>query len=98
MLNDNYKYSLTNLNLGIKVKLSDKGKDIFYHQYDDLIASGFDITPYFPEEDEDGYTKFQIWRFIELYGKYLTVGSSCAGGTLKTLDVLVEVEKEKRND
>lgn len=29
MLSDYYKYSLTNLNLGIKVKLSDKGKDIF---------------------------------------------------------------------
>ena len=62
-----------NLNEPIKVKLTDWGKEIYYHQYDRInqIAGREICKPKFPKEDENGYTKFQLWRFIELYGMHI---------------------------
>ena len=64
-----------NLNEPIKVKLTDWGKEIYYHQYDrtNQIAGREICKPKFPKEDENGYTEFQLWHFIELYGEYMVV-------------------------
>ena len=69
-----------NINDYIKVKLNDVGKEIFYHRYDALNSyyknHGMEdiIKPRYPEEDIDGYTKFQIWEFMKLYGEYVVMG------------------------
>lgn len=62
-----------NLNEPIKVKLNDWGKEIYYHQYDrtNQIAGREICKPRFPREDENGYTEFQLWCFIELYGMHM---------------------------
>ena len=62
-----------NLNEPIKVKLTEWGKEIYYHQYDRVnrIAGREICKPKFPEEDENGYTEFQLWCFIELYGEHM---------------------------
>ena len=62
-----------NLNEPIKVKLTDWGKEIYYHQYDRInhIAGREICKPKFPKEDENGYTEFQLWCFIELYGEHM---------------------------
>ena len=62
-----------NLNKPIKVKLTDWGKEIYYHQYDRInqIAGREICKPKFPKEDENGYTEFQLWCFIELYGMHM---------------------------
>ena len=62
-----------NLNEPIKVKLTDWGKEIFYHQYDNLNAAcGREICkPRYPKVDKDGYTMFQLWCFMELYGPHM---------------------------
>lgn len=62
-----------NLNEPIKVKLTDWGKEIFYHQYDRVNKSvGREVCkPKYPTEDENGYTEFQLWCFMELYGEYM---------------------------
>ena len=62
-----------NLNESIKIKLTDWGKEIYYHQYDrtNQIAGREICKPMFPREDENGYTEFQLWRFIELYGAHI---------------------------
>lgn len=62
-----------NLNEPIKVKLTDWGKEIYYHQYDraNQIAGREICKPRFPREDENGYTEFQLWCFIELYGIHM---------------------------
>ena len=62
-----------NLNEPIKVKLTDWGKEIYYHQYDRInqIAGRKIYEPRFPKEDESGYTEFQLWCFIELYGEHM---------------------------
>lgn len=63
-----------NLNSFIKVKLTDHGKDIYYHQYDWL--KDYIIAPErnLPEVDADGYTEFQLWHFMNLYGEHLFNG------------------------
>lgn len=62
-----------NLNDSIKVKLTEHGKDIYYHQYDRLNnAFGKQLCkPSMPKVDEDGYTTFQLWCFMELYGVHM---------------------------
>lgn len=62
-----------NLNEPIKVKLTDWGKEIYYHQYDrtNQIAGKEICKPKFPKEDKNGYTEFQLWCFIELYGEHM---------------------------
>lgn len=62
-----------NLNEPIKVKLTDWGKEIYYHQYDrtNQIAGRKICEPKFPKVDENGYTEFQLWCFIELYGEHM---------------------------
>lgn len=66
-----------NLNESIKVKLTDWGKEIYYHQYDRInqIAGREICKQRFPKEDENGYTEFQLWRFIELYGMHMGITS-----------------------
>lgn len=62
-----------NLNDNIKVKLTEHGKDIYYHQYDRTNAFlGRELCkPSYPKVDEDGYTTFQLWCFMELYGVHM---------------------------
>ena len=62
-----------NLNEPIKVKLTDWGKEIYYHQYDraNQIAGREICKPKFPKEDENGYTEFQLWCFMKLYGEHM---------------------------
>lgn len=64
-----------NLNEPIKVKLTDWGKEIYYHKYDKInqIAGREICKPRFPKEDENGYTEFQLWCFMELYGEHIGV-------------------------
>lgn len=62
-----------NLNEVVKVRLTDLGRDIFYHQYDKINQRYGKIicSPILPEEDEAGYVKFQLWHFMSIYGDYM---------------------------
>lgn len=63
-----------NFNSIIKVKLTDYGKDIYYHRFDDLILSGINVEPKMPKEDAGGFSYFILWYFMNIYGKYMTPG------------------------
>lgn len=65
-----------NLNDYVKVKLTDSGKDIFYHQYDQINEKyGKEVcTPYYPEEDSDGFIEIQLWRLMQIYGPAISMG------------------------
>lgn len=80
-----------NLNEPIKVKLTDLGKEIYYHQYDRVnqIAGREICKPKFPKEDENGYTEFQLWCFMELYGEHI-------GMTLPNVIEPLEIVYERR--
>lgn len=69
-----------NLNSMIKVKLTDYGKGIFYHQYDELNkylikCGGSPIGPRIPDVDSEGYSQFQLWDFMYVYGKHMMMGA-----------------------
>ena len=78
-----------NLNEPIKVKLTDLGKEIYYHQYDrtNQIAGEKICEPRFPKEDENGYTEFQLWCFIELYGEHIGMTMP---NVIEPLDIVYE--------
>lgn len=62
-----------NLNSIIKVRLTDLGRDIYYHRVDDLneYFGCEKLKPTYPEVDSEGYTKFTLWGFMELYGSHI---------------------------
>ena len=78
-----------NLNEPIKVKLTDWGKEIYCHQYDrtNQIAGRKICEPKFPKEDENGYTEFQLWCFIELYGEHMGM---TLPNVIKPLEIVYE--------
>ena len=65
-----------NINNIIKIQLTDRGKDIYYHQYDKLnkFYGTEYIKPEYPKVDEDGFTEFQLWDFMSIYGPYMFNG------------------------
>jgi len=66
-----------NMNSWIKVKLTDFGKEIYKHCNDFIIEKykNPNLKPMEREVDEDGYCSFQLWSFIEIFGKYIAIGA-----------------------
>ena len=67
-----------NLNETVKFKLTDYGKDVYYHQFDDLNKriiknGGKPIEPHFPKEDENGYCEMQLWGLMEKHKMVLPI-------------------------
>ena len=65
-----------NMNCRVKVKLTPLGADIFYHQFDEINKiieknGGKRLENMMPQIDKNGYTEFQLWQFIELYGEHI---------------------------
>lgn len=79
-----------NLNNLIKVKLSDYGKEIYYHQFDGLneYFGNNIIEPHFPTVDEYGYSEFQLWDFMHIYGEYMKMGFSDCG--IEELNIYID--------
>lgn len=78
-----------NINNKIQVKLTDFGKSILDEEvYRLKQASGVpdNYTPY--ETDDNGYTEFQLWQFINIFSDYLYNG---AIQVIENNDMLVEV-------
>ena len=86
-----------NLNDKIKVKLNDKGKDIFYHQFDEIISlyPQCHIDPRMPNVDENGYTTFQIWEFMKLYGGHIGMAKP---SVLENINVIYPSAEPERNN
>ena len=79
-----------NLNEQVKVKLTPLGAEIYYHQYDDVNKKikencGKEFEPIMPQIDKDGYTEFQLWHFIELYGEHIGM---CKPNVIEPLDIV----------
>jgi hypothetical protein len=88
-----------NLNDNIKVKLTEHGKDIYYHQYDRTNAFlGSELCkPSYPKVDEDGYTTFQLWCFMELYGVHMGM---TLPNVIEPLDIVFDeptIEERKKD-
>lgn len=80
-----------NLNDIIKVKLAPLGAEIYYHQYDEVNKKikkngGTELEPLMPQIDKDGFTEFQLWHFMELYGKHIGM---CKPNVIEPLNIII---------
>lgn len=91
-----------NWNSIVKVKLTERGKEIYRAQYDELnakqAANGrmiFDRPE--PHVDKDGYTTFQLWCFMELYGPYIGMGRKAIADSPDFYIFECDLEEVKEN-
>lgn len=81
----------TNINNYIWVKLTKEGREIYYDSYKDvyplLLKAGYGIPAIV---QEDGWSKFQMWDFMRIFGEHLSMGVC---GPIST-SVEIEVEDE----
>lgn len=69
-----------NINGFVKVRLTPKGVDVYYHQFDELNEKlkcrGVEkpIERCMPQIDENGLTEMQFHHLMNIYGEYMTPG------------------------
>lgn len=59
-----------NLNKTVYVRLNNIGKDIYKNYIQNLNCNLYTEL----EVDENGFTKFQLWDLIHIFGKYIDLG------------------------
>lgn len=71
---------LFNINSRVRVKLTPAGMK--HHrlnhdeQMDDCVRRGFPTYPYHPpQEDGDGWSEWQLWHLMSLFGPIMSMGS-----------------------
>lgn len=79
-----------NLNDIVKVKLTEHGKNIYYHRYDSISnPKVYGILHKYPKVDEEGYTRMQLWDFMQAYGPYIGLAMP---NVIEPLDIIVKEE------
>jgi DNA-binding MarR family transcriptional regulator len=71
-----------NINRNVFVKLTDEGRRILRQAHDDLHAHIRSVSPMPtnpseyrpPEEDEDGWSKWQLWELMASFGAHICNG------------------------
>ena len=67
-----------NINYNIKAKLNDHGVEILKSKHNQLVevTSGSYNQPFvLPSTDENGYSIFQLWIFMQIFGPHMHIGS-----------------------
>lgn len=59
-----------NLNENVHVRLNNTGRNIYKNHMQSLNSN----LSTEPEVDENGYTKFQLWDLMHIFGKYISLG------------------------
>lgn len=85
-----------NLNEIVKFRLTDLGKDIFYHQYDSVNETivnygGKPIKPEMPKVDSDGFTEMQLWEFMKVFGPHTGMAMK---NYIEPLEIIYEGDKK----
>ena len=60
---------LFNINCQVKVKLTEFGKNLWLERY-----RRYNIEPSPMKVDENGYTSFQLWDLMYLFGEHVGIG------------------------
>ena len=83
-----------NLNDWVKVKLTERGKDIYRRdrtEVANIVKTG--NVQIEPNIDDEGFTKFQLWHFIEIFGKYIGM---CEDAVIMPLEIVPVDDKQGR--
>ena len=89
-------YVKHNINDSIKVRLTKEGVILYYKYYEDLCermksyGASYDYMPKL-KVDKEGYTEFQMWVFMEMFGQHFHLGID---GPIETT-VLIKVEVDE---
>lgn len=75
-----------NLNETVKVKLTERGKEL-YREYFSPLPDGFEQPE--PRIDEDGFTEIQLWVFMAMFGKSMSIGKP---NVIKPLEIVFNTE------
>ena len=63
-----------NINDYVKVKLTDKGREL-HKRYQNELLKHWDKYEYkAPKEDEDGWSKWQLWDLMQTFGPHIHLG------------------------
>ena len=81
-----------NLNETVKVKLTERGKEI-YRQHFSPLPDGFEQPE--PRIDEDGFTKIQLWVFMEMFGEHM---SMLKQNVIEPLEIVFDTEEWLYNE
>ena len=64
-----------NLNDLVFIQLTDFGRKILKDQHNDFYKSlGLDRPYLEPQEDSEGWSKWQLWDIMHRFGNYMSVG------------------------
>jgi len=64
-----------NINDYIKVKLTKHGQKIHISYYEKFDTYGVNKKFYKPEIDNEGYTEYQLWEFMNIFGEHMFNGA-----------------------
>lgn len=76
-IDENSKGIRINLNDFVQVRLSKRGQEILSEEisfYNDFLEKYGFTKLRWPECDEDGYISIQIWKLMDIFGKYMSMG------------------------
>jgi hypothetical protein len=62
---------LFNINEKVKVKLTDKGRAIHREHWAPFSSTDY---PYSPPKEIDGWTEFQLWDLMAIFGEHIVMG------------------------
>jgi hypothetical protein len=85
-----------NINNHVRVRLTDLGRQIHRADYDDLVKlCGHVPYPYTPvAEDKDGWSEWQAWCLMSLFGKHLGNGRPLPFETVIRIEAVEETATE----
>ncbi len=66
-------YTIINMNDEVEVRLTDRGRDIYFHRNDELIKLGTKLEQYMPKE-VGGWFKCQLWELMQTFGPHISMG------------------------
>ena len=64
-----------NVNSMIKVKLTKRGKQVHIDYYKELLGNSMPNADLTPSIDEEGYTRYQLWTFMRIFGPHFNIGT-----------------------
>ena len=78
-----------NVNHNVRVKLTDRGREIHRENFDRFLqlCPAFPYPYRKPEEDAEGWSKWQMWDLMKEFGSHMNMGTPLPFETSIELDV-----------
>lgn len=76
-----------NINNYVRVRLTDAGRAHHRKEWEELLA-GTKLTYTPPVEDAGGWSRWQLWNLMQVFGPMIGMGMPSPFGTV--IDILVE--------